>query len=214
MEVGIEEEPDLQLLSMLVETGDLVVDVGANYGVYTRHLSELVGPEGHVVSVEPIPVTCSVLRKNVERHGWTNVEVHQVAASERNTELTMVVPEYSSGGENFYMAHVESAEEDVAERRFNVSGRTLDSRLADQEGEPSFIKIDVEGHELSTLKGATTMLRKCRPALLVETSQATQEVWELLARLGYREYVLTDGALKEASEPAVTRGPNHLFIVG
>lgn len=213
MRVGIEEEPDLRLLPMLVGSGDLVLDVGANYGIYTRHLSELVGAEGRVVALEPIPVTCSVLRKNVERHEWTNVDVRQLAASDCDCELTMIVPEYPSGGENLYMARVDEVVPPENERRFTVRGQTLDSLTEDEEAWPSFIKIDVEGHELSALRGAARTLRECHPALLVELAPRTrQEVREFLHAYGYREYVLNDGELEIITGSSIRRGPNHLFL--
>ena len=57
----IDQEPDLKLVQHLVKPGDTVLDVGANFGVYTRVLSQLVGPAGRVISVEPVPQTFSIL---------------------------------------------------------------------------------------------------------------------------------------------------------
>lgn len=46
----VDEEPDLFYLPMLVSAGDMAIDVGANYGVYTKELSSIVGPSGKVIS--------------------------------------------------------------------------------------------------------------------------------------------------------------------
>lgn len=49
------DEPDLKVVRELVEPGITAVDLGANIGIYTKALSDLVGPSGKVISVEPIP---------------------------------------------------------------------------------------------------------------------------------------------------------------
>ena len=64
----------------------------------------------------------------------------------------------------------------------------------------SFIKIDVEGHELSVLEGASEMLRKNRPSILLEAEERHREravatVREFLEPLGYEGYMLEQGAL-------------------
>src|SRR5581483_11355219 len=40
----------------IVRPGDVVWDVGANVGYYSRMFSDLVGPTGHVVAWEPSPL--------------------------------------------------------------------------------------------------------------------------------------------------------------
>jgi FkbM family methyltransferase len=48
--------------------GDVVVDVGANIGVFSLYAAAAVAPGGTVLAVEPVPRTCEVLRRNVERN--------------------------------------------------------------------------------------------------------------------------------------------------
>src|SRR5262245_35964871 len=50
-------EPELELLPKLVERGDTVLDIGANFGLYAYYLSRAVGPSGRVYCFEPIPFT-------------------------------------------------------------------------------------------------------------------------------------------------------------
>ena len=52
-------EPELDLLPSLVKPGDVVLDVGANYGLYSHYMGRLVGPSGHVYAFEPIPFTAA-----------------------------------------------------------------------------------------------------------------------------------------------------------
>ncbi|MDA7920187.1 hypothetical protein N9B73_00395 [Verrucomicrobiales bacterium] len=62
----IASEPELAVIKDLVEPGQSVLDVGANFGLYTKLLSEAVGPDGHVYVFEPMFDMFRVLRNNVE----------------------------------------------------------------------------------------------------------------------------------------------------
>jgi len=48
-------ELDFKVVKTLVAPGDSVVDIGANIGVYTKYLSDLLGNQGRVYSIEPVP---------------------------------------------------------------------------------------------------------------------------------------------------------------
>ena len=63
----LEKEPELRVVRHLVKPGDTIIDIGANVGVYTKILSELVGPEGHVYSIEPFPSTFEILCFNLRK---------------------------------------------------------------------------------------------------------------------------------------------------
>jgi len=44
------QERDFSFLKNIIKQGDVVIDIGANVGIYTKRLSELVGPTGQVYS--------------------------------------------------------------------------------------------------------------------------------------------------------------------
>jgi FkbM family methyltransferase len=57
-----------RLLPLGTETA---LDIGANLGYLTLHLSEILSKGGHVYAFEPIPSTYSVLEKNVQQNNYT-----------------------------------------------------------------------------------------------------------------------------------------------
>ena len=64
--------------------GDTVMDIGAHIGLFTVFMARLVGPSGRVLSFEPTPYTCGVLREMVRINGCgSTVEVNQKAVSAR-----------------------------------------------------------------------------------------------------------------------------------
>src|SRR2546427_2768502 len=167
-------ELDFKVVKTLVAPGDSVVDIGANIGVYTKYLSDLLGNQGRVYSIEPVPLTFYILKTNVLHLALDNVELLQVAISNENGIASMEIPTYESGGENFYMARITLSNETHSMRRQSVPTRTLDS-LLELPTQISFIKCDVEGHEYKCLQGAKRILETSMPALLIEISGIPDE---------------------------------------
>jgi len=148
----------------------VAVDLGANIGVYTKVLSDLVGPTGTVISVEPVPQTFDVLSRNIRSLGIGNVSCVNVAISDAAGDVVMELPNYGTGGINFYQATVvDPAEKKVVDSmpHVRVPALTLDMLVAGK-GTVGFVKCDVEGHELACLFGAKMVLNSHGPAWLVE----------------------------------------------
>ena len=170
-------EPDLLGCRQLIQSGDTVLDIGGNIGVYTRFCSEFVGPSGHVITLEPVPQTFAYLQSNVRALGLRNVELKNVAASDRNSDdARMFVPDYATGGENLYEASLSD--------KGNVPVKTARLDELFPELHPSFIKIDVEGHEVACLKGAANLLKRARPAVMIEVMH--DETFVIMEGHGYR----------------------------
>ena len=200
-------EPEAQLLPHLVHAGEVVMDLGANFGSYTTLLSKLVGEQGTVISVEPVPPTCDLLRYSVEHHGLANVKVVAAAVSDREGTVIMEVPRYPSGGENYYQAAVVDGDQRYGLRRFTVPATTVDAICRDP---VDFIKCDVEGHEAVVVRGARRTIQSYRPAWLVEVSR--REVLDTMQGFGYEPF-LWDGAVLRRHE-VFERSTNFFFLTG
>jgi hypothetical protein len=86
-----------------------------------------------------------------------------------------------------------------------VATVTLDAALGDDADRVSFVKIDVEGHELPLLHGAQRTLATARPALLVEiehrhSGRQMTDTFEHLAGLGYVASAIGPGGLVPLDE--------------
>jgi FkbM family methyltransferase len=172
-----EIEPELKVIRYLVKPRDSVIDIGANIGVYSKILSELVGPEGHVYSIEPFPTTFEILCYNVRKLHLDNVEPVNVAISDSDEIVTMALPFNSSGVETHYRASiitnpVEKGKIEAA----NVQATTIDSKFLSESRAISFIKCDVEGHEPACIKGAAKFLAQSQAAWLIEISGEPDEM--------------------------------------
>jgi FkbM family methyltransferase len=189
----LEKEPELRVVRYLVKPGDTVIDIGANVGVYSKILSKLVGPEGHVYSIEPFPPTFEILCYNLRKLRLDNVEPINVAVSDSEAVVAMTIPYDSSGAETHYRASITMDREEKSKTEVtNVRAVTIDSRFLSESGTISFIKCDVEGHEPACIKGAAKFLSQSRPAWLIEvsgepdnTNSAAHNVFKTLHNRGY-----------------------------
>ena len=174
----VSDEPEFSMLSRVVACGDLVVDVGANVGFYTKRFAELVGPEGRVLAFEPVPETFVLLANNLESCRFSNVTLFNAAVSETTGLVGMSIPEWSDTGQrNYYQAHLVSpADSELRILTVSLDAIQIPTTIR-------LIKIDAEGHEFSVLKGMRKTLLRDHPILIVEAPRT--EVWELLESLGY-----------------------------
>jgi FkbM family methyltransferase len=191
-----EQEPDLKLLEYFVKQGDSVIDIGANYGIYTKALSQLVGSKGHVYSVEPVPATFEILCSNVQKLGLKNIDALNCAISDVNGTVTIEIPSYSTGGENYYQAHIVKNDDTQPGMKWvHVPSFTIDFKFNSIADKISFIKCDVEGFELECLRGAENLLKINKPGWLIEISEdpnnlqsSAHQVFKLLSEKGYNAW--------------------------
>jgi len=187
--LGPRLEPELALLPRFATPGSLAVDVGANRGVYTYHLARAVGQEGSVIAYEPQPDLAAYVRAGMARA--RNVTVRPVALGDRAGSARLTIPLRDGRPEpGWATLRTEPNEPGLV---YDVPVVTLDGELAGRD--VSFIKIDVEGYELATLRGALATLRRSRPVVLAEIEHAwsgasVASTLGLLADLGYSAWAV------------------------
>jgi FkbM family methyltransferase len=189
----------LALVERFVRPGDHAVDAGANWGLFTARLAELVGPSGRVTAFEPHPGHAQTLGAIARRHPWVDLRFAALSTEPGSAELAVPVHE---GRTLSALASLEppEAEDGVRFDKLPVEVTTLDAAL---EGTPpvGLVKCDVEGHELAALRGGERMLRRDRPVVLVEAEQRHQregsvtDLFDWLVGLGYEGSCLREQGL-------------------
>ena len=180
-----------------VHTGDVVIDVGANIGVLTSLFARWVGHGGRVIAIEPEPVNLAALRRRVKRRGLLPVvEIVSAAAGDCSGRVRLRITPHHPGDHHLVAGGASTG--DI----INVDSVTLDGLLAARKlCCPSLLKIDVQGAELSVLRGAEQTLMRCRPVLLIEVDRGAlaragsgeHELSGFLAALGYAPHELSTG---------------------
>lgn len=160
------------LLSKLIGTDAIVLDVGAHAGQFTKIFGALMrGGTGRVYAFEPSRYTCSIL--NLVKFVWRleNVTVQNWGLGAAPGRLVLSTPLKKSGSVAFGQAS-------LVPRSFTGPMRTEDIDVTTLDGfahchnlrRVDFIKMDVEGYELDIILGGHTLLKAHRPYLLLEVN--------------------------------------------
>ena len=131
-------------------------DGGAHVGQFTKPLSALFE---RVIAVEPAQDTYECLMANVRRFNLTNVEPLNVALSDRPGTVRLELDAKQSARKNTGGRYA------VHDKRGVIRCETIDGWNLPH---LSFLKLDVEGSELSALEGAALTLKRCKPVVLWE----------------------------------------------
>ncbi|MDA4125984.1 MAG: FkbM family methyltransferase [Thaumarchaeota archaeon] len=165
--------------------GDIILDVGANIGIFTLKASKQVGALGKVVSFEPAPNNYSVLDHNVKRNHLTNVKTFPYAISDKE-EGSRPFRVYSDHLKNSFFEREDGGKMTSCVR---VTIATIDSMVASLNlDHVNFIKIDVEGADAEVIRGAKNTLDHFHPAIAMEChnwSPGSLGIDEILKSAGY-----------------------------
>lgn len=136
--------------------GDVVIDIGANVGIFTVKVGEKLN-KGLIVAIEPSPQNIELLKKNLRLHNLSSVIVVPKAVGNfRGKSKFLITP--VSGQHRFYSKTVEKSEE--INKIIEVDTVLLDDIVKELKIKViDFLKIDVEGAELDVLKGAKESLK-------------------------------------------------------
>ncbi len=158
----------LRFLDLTVRPGDSCVDVGANIGLFTVRMAELVGPGGFVHAFEPVPRIRDLCATSLQINylsAWTHVDARAVSDSAGSTTLHVST---RAQGNSSLIPHT-----DDYRRRFplDTSATTevetvrLDDALAHRFHR--IVKVDVEGAERRVLDGMTSLIEAGRVGTVV-----------------------------------------------
>ena len=184
-------EEEIAFVRAWLRPGMGVVDVGANYGVYTVAAARAVGASGRVWAFEPTPRCVSFLRRSLELNGLGQASVIASAVSDRAGPVTLALR-----GQAEMNAIVQAAAGVAVEE---VPAVTLDAS-ADAPGwrDVDFVKLDVEGHEPQVVLGGRRFFEAASPLVMLEVKAGARvdlSALQALAALGYSAYRLLPGPL-------------------
>ncbi len=172
---------------------NIIFDIGANIGYYTVQFSKAT--TGNIHAFEPMDYQHSVLLRNLELNNLSNVIPVKQIASDKN-ELIRIYQNLTgnTGTSSIYnktehYEDIQSISLDAYCKKHNIT-------------EVDLIKIDVEGHEYSVLKGMRELLRKKKVKhLFIEicnqqlnkAGTSSVEILEFLVIYGYKCYSIKTG---------------------
>lgn len=185
-------EDELQFIRWLLQPGQKVIDIGANYGVYTLPMAQKVGPRGHVWAFEPASSTAQLLAQGITANAFVNVTLEQkaVSSSAGSAQLSLQRhPELNS---------IIHGQPPAAGDSETVSLVTLDDCMDRfQWTDIELIKIDAEGEENNIVKGGRRFFANLAPLVQYELKKDATDInfglIDEFAAIGYDSYRLVPG---------------------
>lgn len=150
---GQQEGGILETLVSAVQQGDVILDVGANVGLYTILLAKAAGVQGRVIACEPQRQSFERLLGNISLNRLQNVRAHDVALGAESGSALLF---WGSGNADSSLMGPPTGRDVGHERVRIVSGDEL--LAAERLGVPRIIKVDVEGSEFAVLRGLRSTL--------------------------------------------------------
>ncbi len=145
------DRTERRLIARHISPGSVVVDAGANIGIYSQFLARCVGPTGTVHSFEPSPENFARLRAAIA--SLPNVRVNQLALSDKTGDSLLYV------SEELNVDHRAYPTEGEARRTLSIRSARLDDYFKSGE-RVDLIKMDIQGYECHALRGAKRVLQE------------------------------------------------------
>lgn len=192
-----------------MDEGDIALDIGANFGLHTLVMADRVGAGGTVFAFEPIPENLRLLRRNIALNKFADrVDIDNCAISDLDQPTIEMRVDSDALEPSAAIVTGENGKASIS-----VKNESLDTATSLVTGEQKcFVKIDVEGAELSVLRSGVGFLNRVRPKLLIEVhdyalpqfGDSTEAVYSFLNSYGFE--------IKQISDMANHNGKYHHIL--
>jgi len=205
------EKDELKLANKYINSGSTILDIGANIGLHTLHYSA-VAKNGLVIACEPQPETFKTLLRNIYQNDVKNVTPLNIAISD-----TAKIADFYIMSDDAYSSLIDTARKALSEK-IRVLCTTIDGLLG--EIKVDFVKIDVEGMELSVLHSMCKLIQRSHPVIFCEIYKGNVESYDphdtisYLENMGYLVNRIIDGVMIEfcSNNQHDDRYFNYIFL--
>ena len=196
-----QDKYEISLIKNNIRPGDVILDIGANIGYYTKILSKLVGAKGKVHAFEPDPVNYERLLQNCGQ--LKNVVLNNKAIGPKTEKIKIYTSKTLNVDHRTYKPEEYEAEIEIeAVKADEYMGRV----------KVDFIKMDIQGFEMSAIQGMENILRSNSeirilsefwPYGLKLTGSSASEYYNYLSSLNFSCFLLEDDRLIKLNEEKV-----------
>jgi FkbM family methyltransferase len=152
------EAGEIESLKDYIKPNEVVIDIGANIGFFTKRFAKWVNGTGFVIAVEPEVINYKHLLRSIEKTGLNSVvKPVQGVAAEKDGMMKLGINPTHPGDHK------------IAEEGVDVQSFAIDTLVETNQAQRiCLIKIDVQGAEERVLEGAQKTIERDHPAIFIE----------------------------------------------
>ncbi len=193
---------EISLMKKYIKAGDTVLDIGANIGFYAEILSNIVGEKGKVHCFEPDVTNFSHLKNRCQK--LSNVQINNKAVSDKTETIKIYTSKKLNVDHRTYKP-------DEYDQEIDIHAIAVDEYLASSTSEINFIKMDIQGFEMSAVKGMIKTLQSPNLKMLSEfwpygmrkAGTSVLEYYQFLKQYNFHIYLIDNNQLIELTEEKV-----------
>lgn len=188
------EIEELHLIKKYSRKADVFYDIGSNVGNHAIYISKVLQPR-LVVAFEANPFTVEMLKINIALNGLNDcIDTSHlgVGLGDKDGRFTLQTPTNNLGATRLRPS---AAQADNSTAETSVAVRPLDSLSLKRM--PDFVKIDVEGMEISVLLGMRNVIEKAHPRMFIEVDNTNASAFQQW--ITSNDYVVVDRFKRYAS---------------
>lgn len=212
-----ETDTTVELLTRICRRSSTILDVGANVGRYSGYFSQYIAGDAKIYAFEPGASAYALCSANTSKN--SNIVCLNLALGDTDKTQYLHIPLDARNNPVSALGWTGGDQPSGSETVQAIETRSLDGLVNVGEIEirsPLFLKIDVEGAEMSVLQGAAKTISEFKPVLYFEcelshlerNDTAWQTIWEFLAIHGYI-IVLEDKGLFHRCDAIAPGNPNY-----
>ncbi|MCH2223359.1 MAG: FkbM family methyltransferase [Crocinitomicaceae bacterium] len=194
------EPISLDIWRKLCKKSHIILDIGANSGIYTV-LAATINSNAKIFAFEPVIRTRNLLKQNIEINNFKNVtSFHQAVSDKTGTAIFHDVTSSSQYSASLNKDVLHSLPKEI-KTTYSIETIRLDDLSEINQLPVDLIKLDVELHELEAMVGMRSIIQKNKPSILVEILNDTigNQIEKELEGLGYVFY-----NIDEVNPPKIT----------
>lgn len=196
-----QDEYEISLMRKHIKKNDVVLDIGANIGFYAELLSSIVGENGKVHCFEPDVTNFHHLTNRCKN--LNNIQINNKAVSDKTEILKIYTSKKLNVDHRTYKP-------DEYDQEIDISAIAIDEYL-NNNTTVNFIKIDIQGFEMSAVRGMTKTLQSPNLKMLSEfwpygmrkAGTSVLEYYQFLKQYNFHIYLIENNKLVELTEEKV-----------
>jgi FkbM family methyltransferase len=187
------EKNSTKIWVQLCKTSDVIIDIGANTGIYTL-IAKTLNPNAKVYAFEPVTRVFKKLKENVDLNNFDALCFEKAIS---NIDGTGVI--YDTDSEHVYSVTVNKniSQQNIKFIETKINLITLNSFITEHQiPKIDLMKIDVETHEAEVLEGFSMYIEKFKPTILIEilNDEVGQNVEKIVKDLDYLYFNIDEKA--------------------